>query len=119
MHLHPILFRLVKGGVQGRADIIKVKGVLLAPAAIEEVVRSLPELSGEFQVEVSKQGDLDQILLKIELMPGARDKRESVLTRLKDQPRLNKNLGYRVECYPHGTLPRFDVKARRFKDLRH
>lgn len=113
-------FRLVKGGVQGRADdIIKVKGVLLAPAAIEEVVRSFPELSGEFQVEVSKKGDLDQILLKIELMPSAQDKRESVLTRLKDQLRLKTNLGYRVECYPYGTLPRFDVKARRFKDLRH
>jgi phenylacetate-CoA ligase len=35
-------FRLIKGGVIGRADdITKVKGVLLAPAAIEEVVRSM------------------------------------------------------------------------------
>ncbi|MFH1491309.1 MAG: AMP-binding protein, partial [Pseudomonadota bacterium] len=33
-------FRIIKGGVVGRADdITKVKGVLLAPSAIEEVVR--------------------------------------------------------------------------------
>jgi len=35
-------FRLLKGGVVGRADdITKVKGVLLAPTAIEEVVRNM------------------------------------------------------------------------------
>ena len=35
-------YRLVKGGVIGRADdITKVKGVLLAPSAIEDVVRSI------------------------------------------------------------------------------
>ena len=39
-------FRLIDGGVIGRADdITKVKGVLLAPTAIEEVVRSFSELS--------------------------------------------------------------------------
>ena len=38
-------FRIAKGGVVGRSDdITKVKGVLLAPSAIEEVVRSFTEL---------------------------------------------------------------------------
>jgi phenylacetate-CoA ligase len=60
-------FRLFKGGVVGRADdITKVKGVLLAPTAIEEVVRSFPEF-GEFEVEVTKKGDLDEITLRLEL----------------------------------------------------
>jgi phenylacetate-CoA ligase len=36
-------FRLLRGGVSGRADdITKVKGVLLAPTTIEEVVRAIP-----------------------------------------------------------------------------
>ena len=40
-------FRIIDGGVVGRADdITKVKGVLLAPTAIEEVVRSFTELVG-------------------------------------------------------------------------
>ena len=40
-------FRIIDGGVVGRADdITKVKGVLLAPTAIEEVVRSFTEAVG-------------------------------------------------------------------------
>ena len=113
-------FRLVKGGVQGRVDdLIKVKGVLLAPSAIEEIVRAFPELSDEFEVAVDKKGDLDQILLKVELRPDSHEHRESLKNRLKNQLRITTNLGFLIELKPYGSLPRYDIKARRFKDLRH
>jgi phenylacetate-CoA ligase len=32
--------------------------------------------------------------------------------------RLKTNLGYNLEFHDYGTLPRYDVKAKRFKDLR-
>ncbi len=112
-------FRLTDGGVMGRADdITKVKGVLLAPTAIEEVVRSIPELSDEYEVLVTKRGDIDDILLKVELLPGKEGQGENILARLKDQLRLKTNLGYRIESHPYGSLPRYELKARRFKDLR-
>jgi phenylacetate-CoA ligase len=112
-------FRMIDGGVIGRADdITKVKGVLLAPTAIEEVVRSFKELSDEYEVIVSKKGDIDDILLKIEIMPSYEAKKDEILTRLKDQLRVKTNLGYRIEVHPYGSLPRYDVKAKRFKDLR-
>ena len=112
-------FRLLQGGVVGRADdITKVKGVLLAPAAIEEVVRSIPELSDEYEVMVTKKGDLDNITLKVELKPGLEGKREEVEARLVDQLRLKTNLRYNLEFHPYGSLPRYTLKARRFKDLR-
>jgi len=112
-------FRLIDGGVIGRADdITKVKGVLLAPTAIEEVVRSLPELSDEYEVVVSKKGDVDTILLKIEILPGKEGEQDSILFRLKDQLRVKTNLGYKIEVHPFGSLPRYEVKAKRFKDLR-
>ena len=112
-------FRLTDGGVVGRSDdITKVKGVLLAPSAIEEVVRSIPELGDEYEVVVSKRGDIDDILLKVELILGKEDETEFVLTRLKDQLRLKTNLGYRIEAHPYGSLPRYELKAKRFKDLR-
>ena len=51
-------FRLIKGGVLGRVDdITKVKGVLLSPVAIEEVVRSIEGLDNEYEVVVDKLGD--------------------------------------------------------------
>jgi len=112
-------FRLIDGGVVGRSDdITKVKGVLLAPTAIEEVVRSIPELGDEYEVVVSKKGDIDNILLKIEILQGKETEQESILFRLKDQLRVKTNLGYKMEVHPHGSLPRYEVKAKRFKDLR-
>ena len=110
-------FRLIKGGVIGRADdITKVKGVLLSPAAIEEVVRSIAGLGDEFEIIVDKQGDVDRIKLKVELIPEV--SRQDVEPVLIDQLRLKTNLGYRIEYYDYGSLPRYEVKANRFKDLR-
>jgi phenylacetate-CoA ligase len=92
--------------------------VLLAPSAIEEVVRSFEELSDEFEVIVTKKGDIDDIALKIEIKPEHEGEKEAILARLKDQLRVNTNLGYKIAVHPFGTLPRYDVKAKRFKDLR-
>jgi phenylacetate-CoA ligase len=112
-------YRMIKGGVVGRADdITKVKGVLLAPTAIEEVVRGIPELGDEYEVVVTRAGNTDAIALKVELRPEAAGRQEDVLARLTQQLRLQTNLGYAVSFHPYGSLPRYDVKARRFKDMR-
>jgi len=112
-------FRLLKGGVIGRADdITKVKGVALAPSAIEEVVRGIDGLGDEYEVVVEKQGDTEQITLKVELLPEAQGTRESVEAHLVDQLRLITNLRYTLEFHEYRSLPRYEVKAKRFKDLR-
>jgi phenylacetate-CoA ligase len=112
-------WRTIKGGVVGRADdITKVKGVLLSPSAIEEVVRGIDGLGDEYEVIVDKLGDVDRIKLKVELLPGQEDRQKSIEADLKDQLRLKTNLGYRLEFYDLGRLPRYDVKAKRFKDMR-
>jgi phenylacetate-CoA ligase len=111
--------RLIKGGVVGRADdITKVKGVLLSPSAIEEVVRGIEGLGDEYEVIVDKEGDIDRITLKVEIMRGQEGERKQIEARLKDQLRLKTNLGYILEFHGYGTLPRYEVKAKRFKDLR-
>lgn len=112
-------FRMIKGGVVGRTDdITKVKGVLLTPSCIEETVRSFPELADEYEVVVTREAEVDQITLKVELVPEAAGQREEVEPRLVDLLRLNTNLRYDLEFHEYGTLPRYTVKARRFKDLR-
>jgi phenylacetate-CoA ligase len=112
-------FKVVKGGVVGRADdITKVKGVLLAPSAIEEVVRGIDGLSEEYEVVVDKKGDVDKIGLKVELLPESVNQRDKIEAQLVDQLRLKTNLRYDLEFQEYGTLPRYEVKAKRFKDLR-
>jgi len=83
------------------------------------VVRSIPELSDEYEVLVTKKGDLDDITLKVELIPGQQNNIETIRAKLIDQLRVRTNLGYNLEFHEYGTLPRYDVKAKRFKDLRH
>jgi phenylacetate-CoA ligase len=105
--------------VVGRADdITKVKGVLLAPSAIEEVVRGIDGLSDEYEVVVDKKGDVDKISLKVELLPERANQRDKIEAQLVDQLRLKTNLRYDLEFKEYGTLPRYEVKAKRFKDLR-
>ena len=112
-------YRVLKGGIQGRTDhITKVKGVLFSPVSVEEVVRSIPQLGDEYELVVSKKGDIDKIDLKVELIPEASSQEEKVLQELKWQLRLKTNLGFNIEFHPFGSLPRYAVKAKRFKDQR-
>jgi phenylacetate-CoA ligase len=112
-------YRLIPGGVVGRADdITKVKGVLLAPSAIEDVVRSIPGLGDEYEVVVEKRGDVDHILLKVEMTETDASNQEELKARLQTELRVKTNLGYKIEMHAYGTLPRYEVKAKRFKDLR-
>ncbi len=112
-------FRLLRGGVIGRADdITKVKGVLLAPGAIEEVVRDIPQLGDEYEVVVTKKGDIDDITLRVELLPEHKAEIDAVQEALSRQLRVKTNLRYNLEFHKYGTLPRYEVKAKRFKDLR-
>ncbi|UCF94074.1 MAG: phenylacetate--CoA ligase family protein, partial [Desulfobacterales bacterium] len=111
--------RLIKGGVVGRADdITKVKGVLLAPSAIEEVVRGVAGLGDEYEVIVDQVGDAERITLRVEVLPEAQDQCRLIETELTEQLRLKTNLRYDLEICGCQTLPRYEVKARRFKDLR-
>ena len=112
-------YRLLEGGIMGRSDdITKVKGVLLSPTAIEEVVRDIPQLSNEYQVVVTKKGDIDDITLKVEIMPEYTADEASIRTVLVDQLRVKTNLGYHIEFHPYESLPRSQAKSRRFQDMR-
>ncbi|MCX5872081.1 MAG: phenylacetate--CoA ligase family protein [Deltaproteobacteria bacterium] len=112
-------YRLLPGGVIGRADdITKVKGVLLAPSAIEDVVRSFPGLGNEYEVIVEKHGDVDHILIRVEVDDEAMSNSQELEAKLKNQLRVKTNLGYQIELHKLGSLPRYEVKAKRFKDLR-
>lgn len=106
------------GGVLGRVDdMLIVRGVNVYPSAIENIVRSLPEID-EYCIEVRRDGAMDELTLLIEPMPGAVGASEGLaqrLTRLCDD-----RLALRVAAIAvaPGTLPRWELKARRVRDLR-
>ncbi len=106
--------------MQGRNDqLVKIRGLLFYPAAIEDAVRSLPNLSDEFRVEIDRIDDMDRVRVTVEPESDApideKSEREAKLSEA-----LKGSLGIRVEVElaPHGTLPRTEFKADRLKDRR-
>jgi len=100
-------FGRLAGGILGRLDdMLIVRGVNVFPAAIEGVVRRFSAVE-EFQIEVFRDGELDEVRVLVELddASGVAGVREA----------LRATLGIRLEvaAVPARSLPRFDLKARR------
>lgn len=102
----------IRGGVLGRADdMLIVRGVNLYPSAVDNLIRSFPDIV-EYEVEIRRVAGLDDLRVKIEAINGcAADPVRAVTEAFRAQ--LNIRVG--VECVPAGSLPRYEFKARRFK----
>ncbi|MFQ5850592.1 MAG: phenylacetate--CoA ligase family protein [Candidatus Binatia bacterium] len=110
-------FRWVEGGIMGRADdLIKLRGVLFSPQAVEDVVRSFDRLT-EYRIIVSRAGPLDEVTLKAETRSQERSN-EGLLQDLELALRLKTHLRFRVELCPPGTFPKEEIKTKRLIDLR-
>jgi len=100
-------FARLEGGILGRLDdMLIVRGVNVFPTAIEAVVRRFPV--EEFQIEVFRDGELDEVRVHVEVDGGDDGAR-------RVQEALRATLGIRLEVAPvaPGSLPRFELKARR------
>ena len=105
-------FLYLDGGVIGRADdMVTVRGVNVFPSAIENLVRVHQEVD-EFRVTVSKQGVMDQLTIEVELADGAAGER--ITSSLSQSIIVNLSLRPTITVVPRNTLPRFELKARRF-----
>lgn len=101
------------GGILARADdMVTVRGVNVYPAAVEAVVRQLPEIV-EFRSTVT-QGDAMRLLaIEIELADQTASPR-AIASRVASEIREAIGLTVPVDVVPSGSLPRFEMKARRF-----
>lgn len=103
------------GGVLGRVDqMLTVRGINVYPSAIENIVRSFSEIE-EFAIEVYSREHLDEMAVKIEVGNGDP---QDVVARLRERFQRRLSLRVNVEPVPDGTLPRWELKARRVTDLR-
>jgi phenylacetate-CoA ligase len=110
---------LFMGGILGRYDdMVKVRGVQLTPQMIEEIARGFSEVE-EFFSTVENRAGLDTLLIKLEFRPATdAASAERVVREMKEQVKKNLGLSPEVSVEAHNTLPRFELKARRFRDLR-
>jgi phenylacetate-CoA ligase len=97
------------GGVLGRADdMITIRGINVFPSAIENIVRRHSQIV-EFAIEVHRRREMHELRLKVEI-EGSPD---GVIEQLGNDIHNDLRVRATIEHAEAGSLPRFDLKARR------
>lgn len=105
-------FSWLDRGILGRSDdMLYIRGNNVFPSAIEDAIRSVDGVV-EYRVEVVERGSMSDLTIEVEGADAARSQtlpdrvREAIQNRFHFQPA--------VRLAGSGTLPRFEMKARRF-----
>lgn len=99
----------LQGGILGRVDdMLIVRGVNIYPSAIDAVVRSVTSVT-EYQVQVDRSRVLPEVTIRAET-----DGSIAAIGELEKRLRTAFEMRIPVEVVPAGTLPRFEMKARRW-----
>ncbi|GAB4090774.1 phenylacetate--CoA ligase [Hydrogenophaga soli] len=113
------------GRIVGRSDdMLIVRGVNVFPTQIEEQVLREPQLSGTYQIMLTRDGPLDNVEVRCELQPavsGQLSEAEVAQIAKAVQHHIKTLIGIstRVSVFDFGTLPRTQTgKARRVWDER-
>ena len=99
-------------------DMKKVRGIIVYPRRIEEIVRGHAGVD-EFQIVFRRVDGLDDILVRIDPAPALSGAECQGLCRaLEEGLRIGLGIRVTVEATEPGGLPRWDHKAKRVKDER-
>jgi phenylacetate-coenzyme A ligase PaaK-like adenylate-forming protein len=104
------------GRIIGRTDdMIKVKGVIVFPSQIEDIVAATPGTVKEaWQIYVDKQKTtIGSMCVAIEADARANRPREDLVAEVRREIRARLGFNAVVECFSEGTLPRYEAKATR------
>lgn len=103
-------FLSLPGGLIGRADdLLIVRGVNVYPSAVEAIVRTFD--IEEFRLVRTRERSMDDLRLEVE---GD----EAIAARVADALRQRLAVRIPTTAVPRGSLPRFELKARRIVDRR-
>jgi phenylacetate-CoA ligase len=105
-------FARMEGGILGRIDdMVVVRGNNIFPAALEAIIRRFDGVA-EFRVQVIEEASLPQLCIDLEAANGTdpRQLTEQVGRGIQDAF----NFRAQVNAVEAGSLPRFEMKARRF-----
>jgi len=107
--------------ITGRSDdMIILRGVNVFPTQIEEQVLAIPELAPYFQIELTREGRMDQMAIAVEAMPET----SSDAARAASSKALSKKIkdvvgvSTKITVGDPGSVERSQGKARRVIDNR-
>jgi phenylacetate-CoA ligase len=101
----------LRGGVLSRTDdMVVIRGINIHPSSIDAIVRSFPDIA-EYQVEIDQRPALAELNLTVESTA-------ETASALAQKLRSTFTLRIPVTEVARGTLPTFEVKAKRWNILR-
>lgn len=104
-------FARFEGGVLGRADdMTTVRGVNVYPMAVEKLIVNFDQVV-EYRITVERVREMDEMDIEVELTDDADSQIPNAIAQ-----NIYHALSFRpnVRVVEHGTLPRFELKAKRF-----
>ena len=110
--------------ITGRSDdMLIIRGVNVFPTQIEELMLKCPELSAHYLIEVSREGNLDQMAVTVELSPTScaqigSDTRVELARRLEYQVKVSVGISVQIKLADPMTLERSAGKACHVVDRR-
>lgn len=103
--------------IMGRSDdMVKIKGNIIFPSSIEEVIRAVPGTSSEYRAEIEHIDGKDEITIFVECELGT-DRAELALE-MQMKCKSKFNLTPRIKVVGEGELPRSEKKTKRIEDKR-
>jgi phenylacetate-CoA ligase len=110
-------------GIFGRIDdMFTIRGENVYPSEVDAVLNSLTGYGGEHRIVITREGAMDELVIRVEIAPEHHARGADAHTALRDEAakKLQKMLGLRskLEIVAPGTFPRTDFKARRVIDDR-
>ena len=101
-----------EGGVLGRADdMVVVRGINVFPSAVENLVRQCESVE-EFRITVTTDREMGNLAIELELSKNANP--ESARQTVDQAIQNELSLRPEITLVPSGSLPRFEMKAKRF-----
>ena len=104
------------GRIIGRSDdMLKIRGVIVYPSQIEDVIAGMDGLAKEaWQIYLGgDERSLRHMEVAVERLPHANASADNLTRELASRLRSRLGLGCEVSCRPEGTLPRYEAKATR------
>lgn len=108
------------GKIVGRSDdMLIIRGVNLFPTQIEEIVLKQGQLSGQYQLVVTREGNMDAVEVRCEVLPGVTTEREAIASWLRERIKALIGITTTVNVGAPDSIERTLVgKAKRVVDQR-
>ena len=105
--------------ITGRSDdMLIIRGVNVFPTQIEEQILDCGTFSPHYQIEVSKKGNMDAVLINVESAINNSDDLQQARKKLAHKIKTFVGISSEINVCPCGDLPRSEGKAVRVFDKR-